>query len=107
MPKGQIRDRQAGRFHFAAFSRYRRHPSLGNLKAFSVFERELESAPRCFNPFAIDYAFTPECVHPLVTDPGKANLARALQLRKQKSSRELWWLDGDCDSGTEKLHHFC
>lgn len=89
MAKGLVRYQHCGAFHFVTFSCYRRQPLLGNAMAYSVFERELESVRERYGLVVAGYVLMPEHVHLLVGEPLVSSLSVALQVLKQKTSRQL------------------
>jgi putative transposase len=94
MPKGLVRYRQCGCFHFLTFSCYRRLPYLG-AAARSLFERSLEVMQIRYDFVVCGYVVMPEHVHLLVSEPNKALLSKAIQALKlsvsvPSSERPFW-----------------
>ena len=89
MPKGLVRDQQAGCFHFATFSCYRRQPYLGAAAARSLLERSLEAMRKRYLFVVGGYVAMPEYVHLLVSEPGQALLSNAIQALKLMQFRRL------------------
>jgi putative transposase len=89
MPKGLVRYQQSRCFHFITFSCCRRLPLLNKAHAYGAFESELDRVRRRFGLFVIGYVLMPEHVHLLVTEPDIKTLAIAVQVLKQKTSKQL------------------
>jgi putative transposase len=84
---------------------------LGSATAYRVFECELEAVRRQYGFLVSGYVLMPEHVHLLVSEPGIALLATAIQVLKQRTSRKLKSADEaqfwqrryyDFNVGTEK-----
>jgi putative transposase len=95
MPKSLVRYQQTGDLHFVTFSCYRRKPHLGHAGARDLFERSLEAMRLRYDFFVGGYVVMPEHVHLLVSEPGKALLAKALQaltlsVAVQRRERPFW-----------------
>ena len=95
MPKSLVRYQQTGHLHFVTFSCYRRQPHLGRASARDLFEQSLETMRLRYDFFVSGYVVMPEHVHLLVSEPGKALLAKALQALKlsvavQLRERPFW-----------------
>jgi putative transposase len=89
MPKGLERYQQCGGFHFITFSCFHRQPLLAGTRSCEIFEQELESVRKRYGLVIAGYVLMPEHVHLLLGEPSVANLATALQVLKQKTSRRL------------------
>ena len=89
MPRGLVRYQQARTFHFVTFSCYRRRPLLNFIAAYECFEHQLEAVRQQLQFAVIGYVLMPEHVHMLVSEPHTALLAVALQVLKQRTSRQL------------------
>jgi putative transposase len=89
MPKGLVRYQKCRVFHFLTFSCYRRRPLLAEPAAYGVFEHELETVRLRYGFVVAGFVLMPEHVHLLVSEPGIASLAVALQVLKQQTSRRL------------------
>ena len=78
-----------GDLHFITFSCYRRRPFLGTTRARQCFVKMLDQvrARHCFQ--LIGYVVMPEHVHLLISEHGKGNPSKVLQVLKQKVSRAL------------------
>ena len=95
MPKGLIRYRQAGDFHFAAFSCYHRQQHLGTPAARHLFVQSLEATRLRYEFFIAGCVVMPEHLHLLLGEPRGALLAKALQALKlsvaaQSRQRPFW-----------------
>ena len=89
MPQKPKRYHQHSCLHFITFSCYRRLQFLASPKACDVFETELERVRRWYGFYVIGYVVMPEHVHLLVSEPERADLAIAVQMLKQITSRRL------------------
>ncbi len=89
MPRGLVRYRKTGNFHFITFSCFRRQPLLGSGSAYRVFERELEAVRLSYGFVVAGYVLMPEHVHLLLGEPLVSSLSVALQVMKQNISRKL------------------
>jgi putative transposase len=75
--------------HFITFSCYHRMQLLGSTAARDAFEHELERIRTWYGCFIAGYVVMPEHVHLLVTEPERGELAVAIQMLKQITSRRL------------------
>lgn len=75
--------------HFVTFSCYHQKVKLATPESRSVFERSLEKVRSRYGLYVTGYVVMPEHVHMLVSEPGSALLATALQSLKQSVSRTL------------------
>jgi len=89
MPKGLVRYRKCGVFHFLTFSCYLRQPLLAHANGYGIFERQLETVRSNYGLVVAGYVLMPEHVHLLVGEPRDASLAVAIQVLKQQTSRKL------------------
>lgn len=89
MTSGLVRFQESGGFHFITFSCYHRLPLLTRPRAYSTFESALERVRQQYQLVIAGYVLMPEHVHLLVGEPKVASLSVALQVLKQRSSREL------------------
>ncbi len=89
MPRGLVRFRHSGAFHFITFSCYHRLPLLARSGGYGAFEAELESTRIQYQFVVAGYVLMPEHVHLLVNEPRLGTLATVLQVLKQKTSRKL------------------
>ncbi|PYU29603.1 MAG: transposase [Acidobacteria bacterium] len=71
------------------FSCYRRRPLLGTRRARDRFVKILDQVRSRFGFRLIGYVVMPEHAHLLISEPKTANPSKALQVLKQKVSREL------------------
>ena len=78
-----------GDLHFVTFSCYRCRPLLVTPRARDRFVKILDQVRSRFRFALIGYVVMPEHVHLLISEPKKANPSKALQVLKQKVSREL------------------
>ena len=89
MPWGLKRFQQARCLHFVTFSCYRRAALLATPEARRIFERTLEQTRYWYEFYLAGYVVMPEHVHLLISEPKYKNLAIALQMLKQNTSRQL------------------
>jgi putative transposase len=87
MPEGLQRFQQARDLHFVTFSCYQRRPLLGEPARRDLFVRSLEEMHRLYRFFVTGYVVMPEHVHLLISEPGRAILATAIQALKQSVAR--------------------
>ncbi len=78
-----------GDVHFVTFSCHGRRPLLGTRRARDCFAGILDQVRARFGFRLIGYVVMPEHVHLLISEPQKGNPSKALQVLKQKVSREL------------------
>jgi putative transposase len=95
MAEGLVRYQNTGDFHFLTFSCYRRLPHLGSAEARELFERSLETMRVRYDFLVFGYVVMPEHVHPLVSEPGRCLLSKAVQALKlsvavQRRQRPFW-----------------
>jgi putative transposase len=89
MPWSLKRYQQTGYLHFVTFSCYKRAALLSTPIAREVFVQTLERVRTWYGLFVTGYVVMPEHVHLLISEPGRASLAIALQMLKQVSGRKL------------------
>jgi putative transposase len=89
MPSRLKRYQQTQQLHYVTFTCYHRQKYLGSGSARDVFEQTLERVRRWYDFYIVGYVVMPEHVHLLVSEPERSNLAVALQMLKQVSSRKL------------------
>ena len=89
MPQGLKRYYGKQDLHFLTFRCYRRLPLLGTQRARDVFVREVSRARTEHGFHLVGYVVMPEHVHLLVSEPRKGTPSTALQVLKQRVSREL------------------
>ena len=95
MPRGLVRFRHTGEFHFITFSCYRRLAHLGTAAARELFEAALETIRRRYTIVVCGYVVMPEHVHLLVSEPRERVLSRAIQALKlsvavRRVERPFW-----------------
>ncbi|MGC2233361.1 MAG: transposase, partial [Candidatus Acidiferrum sp.] len=78
-----------GDLHFVTFSCYRRRPSLGTSRARDCFVKILDEVRRRHEFRLVGYVVMPEHVHLLISEAGRKNPSKILQLLKQKVARAL------------------
>ena len=78
-----------GDLHFITFSYYQRRPLLGTVRARNLFVRILQEVRTRHEFLLVGYVLMPEHVHLLMGEPRKVTPARALQVLKQRVSREM------------------
>jgi putative transposase len=89
MPKKLKRYYGKGDLHFITFSCYRRFALLGSVRARNVLIRALREVRLRYRFALVGYVVMPEHVHLLITEPGRAKLAVALQMLKQNVARKV------------------
>ena len=89
MPRGLKRYQQQRCLHFITFSCYRRQKFLASQQAREIFERELERVRRWYGFWVSGYVVMPEHIHLLISEPERTELAVAIQMLKQITSRKL------------------
>jgi len=78
-----------GDLHFITFSCYRRRPLLGTPRARHQFVKILDQVRSRHRFQLIGYVIMPEHVHLLLSEPGRGNPSKVLQVLKQGVSRAL------------------
>jgi putative transposase len=78
-----------GDLHFVTFSCYRRRPLLGTVRARDCLVKILDEVRGRHAFRLVGYVVMPEHVHLLVSEGGKKNPSRALQVLKQKVAKTL------------------
>ena len=78
-----------GDLHFITFSCYRRRPLLGTPRARYQFVKILDQVRSRQHIQLIGYVVMPEHVHLLLSEPGRGNPSKVLQVLKQGVSRAL------------------
>jgi len=89
VPKGLVRYQQCGVFHFVTFSCYRREPLLAAGDGYRAFELALEWTRLRSKLVVAGYVLMPEHVHLLISEPRSGTLSSAIQVLKQRTSRQL------------------
>jgi putative transposase len=95
MPRGLVRSRQTGNFHFLTFSCFHRFQYLGTATARDLFEDALERTRRRHRFVAAGYVVMPEHVHLLVGEPEKNDIpgvihALKLSVALRRAERPFW-----------------
>jgi putative transposase len=104
MPRGLVRYRQTGNFHFITFSCFHRFPLLEAPGARETVEAVLRQVRARHQARVYGYVLMPEHVHLLVNEPPRILLAQFLKVVKQMTSRKLrgprgkFWQDRRYDS---------
>lgn len=93
MPVRLVRFQKTRNFHFITFSCFRRLPLLARRAGYNALEVELEKIRQRYQFVVAGYVLMPEHVHLLVIEPLVSSLAIALQVLKQRTSRQLKRLD--------------
>ena len=89
MPKGLRRRYGLGHLHFITCSCYRRLPLFASARARSLFVKILgEVRDRCGFALA-GYVVMPEHIHLLISEPAQGTPSTAMQVLKQRVSRQL------------------
>jgi putative transposase len=87
MPKGLRRFHASGDRHFITCSCYRRQQFLGSARRRNVFLKILEEVRQQYDFVVWGYVVMPEHFHLLISEPAKKNVARVMQVLKQRVSR--------------------
>jgi putative transposase len=87
MPKGLRRFHASGQRHFITCSCYRRQQFLGSARRRNVFLKILEEVRQQYDFVVWGYVVMPEHFHLLISEPAKKNVARVMQVLKQRVSR--------------------
>jgi putative transposase len=87
MPKGLRRFHASGDQHFITCSCYRRQPFLGSARRRNLFLKILEEVRQKYDFVVWGYVVMPEHFHLLISEPAKKNIARVMQVLKQRVSR--------------------
>jgi putative transposase len=87
MPKGLRRFHASGDRHFITCSCYRRQQFLGSALRRNVFLKILEEVRQQYDFVVWGYVVMPEHFHLLISEPAKKNVARVMQVLKQRVSR--------------------
>jgi putative transposase len=89
MPRKLKRLHGHGDFHFITFSCYERRPLLDTVRARSFFVKILGEVRSHRGSLLVGYVVMPEHVHLLLSEPAKGNLAKLVQVLKQRVSRAI------------------
>ena len=93
MPSRLKRYQQSGSDHFLTFSCHRRLALFRSVHAKRVFENKLEEVRRWYEFYVYGYVVMPEHVHLLVSEPREKPLYSAIQMLKQRVSRDRVGVD--------------
>jgi REP-associated tyrosine transposase len=89
MPAGLKRYYGKGDLHFITFSCYRRLPLLKTVRARDIFVKELGKVRDEMGFRLLGFVVMPEHVHLLMSESGRKNPSKILQVLKQKVARAL------------------
>ena len=78
-----------GDLHFITFSCYRRRPLLGTARARDRFVKTLDEVRERHGFALIGFVVMPEHVHLVISESGRKNPSKILQVLKQKVARAL------------------
>jgi putative transposase len=87
MPKGLRRFHSTGQRHFITCSCYRRQPFLASARRRDYFLKVFEEVRQKYDLVVWGYVVMPEHFHILISEPAKGNVARVMQVLKQRVSR--------------------
>jgi putative transposase len=87
MPKGLRRFHSTGERHFITCSCYRRQPFLGSARRRDYFLKIFEEVRQKYDFVVWGYVVMPEHFHILISEPTQGNVARVMQVLKQRVSR--------------------
>ena len=93
-----------GDLHFITFSCFGRRPLLGTVRTRDCSVSILAEVRTKYSFRLIGYVVMPEHVHLLITEPGKDDPSKVLQVLKQRVSRTLLAKGGDSNHPSEQ--HF-
>ena len=82
MPRGLVRYRHTGNFHFLTFSCFHRLPYLGSAAARDLFLDALERTRLRYRFVVAGYVVMPEHVHLLVGEPEKGDVSATIHALK-------------------------
>jgi len=78
-----------GDLHFVTFSWYQRRPLLGSIRARNLFVKILDEVRAKYEFRILGYVVMPEHVHLLMSEPARLTPSQALQILKQRVSRQI------------------
>jgi putative transposase len=87
MPQGLRRFHTTGQRHFITCSCYRRQPFLGSARRRDYFLKVFEEVRQKYDLVVWGYVVMPEHFHLLLSEPRTGNVARVMQVLKQRVSR--------------------
>jgi putative transposase len=95
MPRGLVRYRRTGNFHFLTFSCFHRLPYLGSAEARDLFLDALERTRLRYRIVVAGYVVMPEHVHLLIGEPEKGDVSAAVHALKlsvsmRRTQRPFW-----------------
>lgn len=116
MPRGLVRYRQTGNFHFLTFSCFHRLPYLDSPEARDLFLDALERTRLRYRFVVAGYVVMPEHVHLLIGEPAKGNVSAVMHALKlsvsmRRTQRPFWqaryydFLVHNDQKRTEKLRY--
>jgi len=88
MPKGLRRFYGGGDLHFITCSCYQRKPFLGSASRRDLFLKIFEEARQKYEFQVVGYVVMPEHIHLLIGEPDERSVAVAVQVLKQRVSRQ-------------------
>ena len=116
MPRGLVRYRDTGNFHFLTFSCFHRLPYLGSVEVRDLFLDALQRTRLRYRFVVAGYVVMPEHVHLLVGEPQRGDVSAAVHALKlsvsmRRAERPFWqarYYDFNvysADKVTEKLDY--
>jgi REP-associated tyrosine transposase len=88
MPKGLRRFYGGGDLHFITCSCYQRKPFLGSASRRDLFLKIFEEVRQKYEFQVVGYVIMPEHIHLLIGEPDERSVAVAMQVLKQRVSRQ-------------------
>jgi putative transposase len=96
MPRGLVRYRHTGNFHFLTFSCFHRRPYLGSAEARDLFLDALERTRLRYRFVVAGYVVMPEHVHLLIGEPEKGDVSGTMHALKlsvsMRCAERPFWL---------------
>jgi putative transposase len=96
MPRGLVRYRHTGNFHFLTFSCFHRLPYLGSAAARDLFLDALERTRLRYRFVVAGYVVMPEHVHLLIGEPQRCDVSGAMHALKlsvsMRCAERPFWL---------------
>jgi len=95
MPRGLVRYRHTGNFHFLTFSCFHRLPYLGSAEARDLFLDALERTRLRYRFVVAGYVVMPEHVHLLIGEPQRGDVSTTMHALKlsvsmRRTERPFW-----------------
>jgi putative transposase len=87
MPQGLRRFHNTGQRHFITCSCYRRQPFLGSARRRDYLLKVFEEVRQKYDLVVWGHVVMPEHFHILISEPAKGNVAREMQVLKQRVFR--------------------